>query len=75
MSSSHLEQKKEIHYGSENSRILCSLFFNRFGIITHRLLIIGGFDLITIIENKPYRIEVKSSKSKIKDRNGFRVCN
>ncbi len=33
-----------------------------------------GFDLITIIENKPYRIEVKSSKSKIKDRNGFRFA-
>jgi len=34
----------------------------------------NGFDLITVIENKPYRIEVKSSKTKIKDRNGFRFA-
>ena len=33
-----------------------------------------GFDLITIIDNKPYRIEVKSSKTKIKDRDGFRFA-
>ena len=33
-----------------------------------------GFDLISIIKNKPYRIEVKSSKTKIKDRNGFRFA-
>ena len=33
-----------------------------------------GFDLITIIENKPIRIEVKSSRTKIKNRNGFRFA-